>query len=191
MLFELLEKIKFYYDIMKNAGNSYDRADSGYKIIAIMREEPKVEEYWEYRPKEHFWIDRFVKIKEYNGVAIINDIPTFVDENTNLKNVPSDSGLYFISQVHFNPITNEKYYWVKIGLSKNIHSRFASYKTCCPMLYKIDFLLCNDYVKRESLYHRELEHFALSRNQNNAEWWQVDEDTYLTMCKKGFDYFNI
>lgn len=96
------------------------------------------------------------------------------------------TGLYFLGMVNTNPITNETFYWVKIGYAKNILSRMRNYNTHCPMLWHIDYT----DNENEFYYHAQLTHYAINRCNHNDEWFMVDKITYLQMCEKGFEFFS-
>lgn len=98
------------------------------------------------------------------------------------------SGLYFLGMVNHNPITDEVFYWVKIGYASDLLSRMRIYNTHCPMLWHIDYT-DGDY-DTESYYHRLLRVTAIARCNHNDEWFLVDKETYLQMCKKGFKFFS-
>ena len=186
---ELMKDLDHLYEMLVDASTS-TRPSIGQEMVAIIVLHPPVQKYWAYNPDKHFWKDRFVKIAEY----IVCEMPTaevaiFEDRATNLRLAPAVSGLYFIANTAFNPHTEEKYYWVKIGLSKNIYNRMTQYRTCNPSAYAIGFLECSDYDYQEKKYQGYLRNVATYRNQNNDEWWMVDEQTYLAMCEKGFDFF--
>ena len=100
---------------------------------------------------------------------------------------PDAPGLYFIGETHFNPATDEKYYWVKIGESDNLRKRMNHYNTSNPMLWRIGYKVgCNN---EEKAYHERLRAVAVAKGVRNDEWFLVDRDTYLAMCEKGFRYF--
>lgn len=103
-------------------------------------------------------------------------------------NYPACSGLYFVGQTHFNPITKEEFYWVKIGKASNIANRMAGYRTSCPMLYHIDYRKGSQ--KAEKVYHILLKSKSIAKCNHNKEWFMVDRETYLEMCEKGFSYFD-
>ena len=106
---------------------------------------------------------------------------------------PEYCGLYLIGETHFNPITNETFYWIKEGKANNIKKRLADYNTHCPMLYRIDFKKCfseKDAYKMEAYYQEKLKECAIASNNHNKEWFLVDRKTYLEICAQGFNYFN-
>ena len=106
---------------------------------------------------------------------------------------PEYCGLYLIGETHFNPITNETFYWVKEGKANNIKKRLADYNTHCPMLYRIDFKKCfneREAYRVEAQYQAKLKECAIASNNHNKEWFLVDRNTYLEICAKGFNYFN-
>lgn len=101
-------------------------------------------------------------------------------------------GLYLIGNTVFNPITNQKFYWIKIGLTTNSITRFSSYNTDNPMYFYIDFLPIKDrkQVKHyETIYQDELKGKVVACCERNNEWFLVDEETYFKICEEKFNYF--
>ena len=74
---------------------------------------------YDFHPEAKKYPDRFTKV----GAKA----KTFED-GINYE-VPAEKGLYFIGETHFNPITDEKYYWVKVGKASNLKNRMKSYNT--------------------------------------------------------------
>lgn len=108
------------------------------------------------------------------------------------------SGLYFIGTTTFNPYTDEKYYWVKVGLSSCLSQRMRSYATQTPTTFYIDFLEIakeDDYRALERCCHALLEIYssigdADNRARGSKEWYQVSKEEYLKISELGFKYFN-
>lgn len=94
-------------------------------------------------------------------------------------------GLYMLGQTTFNPITNEKRYWVKVGLTSNGLSRLSSYLTHSADIYFIDWYpLDKEYLSdNEVNCHGQLGQVA---QKNRTEWFKVSEKFYLDICEKGF-----
>lgn len=111
-----------------------------------------------------------------------------VDDGINYA-VPNGGGLYFVGETHFDPITLQTYYCLKIGKASNLKKRMATYNTCNPMLYRIDYL--KNAENLEMLFQGLLKEHALGRCSHNREWFFVDRTTYLDMCAKGFSYFDV
>ena len=126
---------------------------------------------------KHYITDRFIR----------RDFATPAFEDGIDYNAPKEKGLYFIGATHFNPFTNEQFYWVKIGKSENLYNRMKSYDSTTAMLWRIDF--SKDYDK-ETEYHNKLLQNCINTCNHNDEWYRVDRETYLAMSEKGFDYFN-
>lgn len=183
-----LERIDFYYDRLKSCSSTSGRKNNGFKILDIMEEHPMTKHYWEYRPNEFYWPNRFFKKRDTERNSL-RAAPIFEDEDTNLRKAPSYGGLYFFGCSNLNPLTHEEFYSVKIGISSDIRKRASTYRTCNPMIYPIGFKECEDYAVQESWYQAYLSQIALYKNQNNDEWWFVDRETYLEMREKKFDYF--
>jgi len=101
-------------------------------------------------------------------------------------------GLYLVGSCNFNPLTDEKYYWIKVGVAKTFKKRMASYRTHNPMLWKNSYFFCEDETQRyylESQCHEILNLNAVGSLSEASEWYEVDKDTYLNICNKGFAFF--
>jgi len=101
-------------------------------------------------------------------------------------------GLYLVGSCNFNPLTDEKYYWIKVGVAKTFKKRMASYKTHNPMLWKNSYFFCEDETQRyylESQCHEILNLKAVGSLSEASEWYEVDKNTYLNICNKGFVFF--
>lgn len=101
-------------------------------------------------------------------------------------------GLYLVGSCNFNPLTDEKYYWIKVGVAKIFKKRMASYRTHNPMLWKNSYFFCEDETQRyhlESQCHEILNMKAIGSLSEASEWYEVDKDTYLNICNKGFTFF--
>ncbi len=180
----MLTVFETLFNKLNNANGTWERVAVGKQLIFLITNCPEIAEEWVYRPEEFLWQDRFIK-----KVNVGKEVPTFYDARTNLKNAPNASGLYFFGNTAFNPETGEVQFWVKIGLGSNLHNRVKSYCTCNPSTFVIGYKETSNYANEEHQYHQLLEKVALYRNQNNTEWWMVDRETYLMMCKKSFDFF--
>lgn len=185
MLNDVLLEIERRYKKVCSASATSTRVTHGKVIIALLKEHPEAQQYWEYLPNEFFWENRFKRVAD----TIVKIVPTFYDVSTDLSGAPDACGLYFFGNTAYNPATHEIYYWVKIGLSNNLQNRVKSYRTSNPSTFVIGYKETSDYVYEEHQYHKLLEKVALYRNQNSTEWWMVDRSTYLEMCEKSFDFF--
>lgn len=106
------------------------------------------------------------------------------------QNYERREGLYMIGQTTFNPITNEKRYWVKVGLTTNPHQRIRSYLTHDADVYFIDWFSTKNYEWYESSCHRQLSKISLF---SRTEWFKVSEKIYFELCEEGFSHnmFNL
>lgn len=188
----ILECFEKYYRRLKAVQCSSSRSRIGKEMVCMMQDFPEIATYWTYCPDMFLWADRFIK-KEVDPIVTkqpTNNIIIFYDTLTDLKrDFPATSGLYFVGHTAFNPITNQEYYWVKIGMSTNLQQRLKTYGTYTPSLYTIDYKITDNCAYEESVYHFLLSRVALYQNQNSVEWWLVDKETYLQMCYKKFNYF--
>lgn len=189
MLDNILKQMDTLYEQMQSCASTSGRKANGQKMFNMFFDHPQIQKYWQYNPNEFYWVNRFVKIATYNFIKP-KEIPIFYDEDTNLRNAPHTSGLYFFGVVNSNPFTHKEFYNVKIGLASDIAKRLNSYRTHSPMVKLIALYECEDYREQEKKYHTLLNQHATFRNQNNDEWWFVDRDTYLQMSEKGFSYFD-
>lgn len=183
---EAYYEIEKYYERIQHCCSSTGRANNGRKIYAIMDECPEVLNYW--LPTGHNWWEKaFVCVKPIEEKSSkyqkITNFEDGIDYTT-----PDNGGLYFIGETHFDPITKETFYWVKIGKADNLVERMRQYNTCNPMLWRIDYKI--GAQNKEKFYHSLLFSKALATCNHNREWFLVSEKTYLEMCDKGFEYFN-
>lgn len=126
------------------------------------------------------------------------------------KTIPKQAGLYLIGNVILNPITNEVFYLIKIGMSTNLYDRMKTYATDNPLMFHIDYLIIEDEcdynkipyhawvphrTKRikpiEEQYHNAMEKISLAHCEYAKEWFIVSKETYFEICSKKFKYFNI
>ena len=192
-LVDALSEIENCYKRMKMCGSTQGRKYNANKILLIMNQCPKVLDYWYYNPEQFCIVDRFGRIKPKQStqtkITIINHI--VCDPTYRTHTAPTEEGVYFIGNTAFNPYTNEKQYWVKVGMTdSSIKKRLRNYDTHSPSTYHIDYFPCKDARVKEGEYHKLLAKVSLGLSERNTEWWLVDEVTYLKMCALGFEYFN-
>lgn len=106
------------------------------------------------------------------------------------QNYERRAGLYMLGQTTFNPITNEKRYWIKVGLTTNPHQRIRSYLTHSADIYFIDWHSTKNYEWEENFCHRQLSKIS---SFSRTEWFKVSEKIYFELCEKGFSHnmFNL
>lgn len=131
------------------------------------------------RQSVSMWQNNF--IQEYQHAMS----PMFLDK---IINTEMGGGLYLLGQTAFNPHTNQKYYWIKVGTTNSAKSRFSHYRTNTPTMYFIDWISHKEKIHQEEWYHHVLSTICLK--QHRFEWFQVTEKVYLEICKKGFAHFN-
>ena len=136
-----------------------------------------LQETFDYFPHERQYARRFLRKGVYKE-AFEDGIDYYA---------PKEKGLYFIGEVHYDPITEDKFYWVKIGKATDLNNRMKNYNTHNPMLYRFGF---SDEYDKEEDYHIKLMEKAIAKCNHNDEWFLVDRNTYLEMSEKGFNYFN-
>lgn len=101
----------------------------------------------------------------------------------------NDSGLYFIGMCGFNPITEERYYLVKVGESENVKKRIKQYLGMNPMIYNNGNILPlpnESYIRRgemENNCHEFLSKVSYAKAANANEWFYVTKKKYLELCE--------
>lgn len=144
--------------------------------VILYKHDEELQDKYDYYPKARKYSERFV----LKG----SQSPIFEDGIN--YTAPNKKGLYFVGETHFNPFTDEKFYWVKIGRGVNLKNRLRDYDTHNPMLWRIDF---STKFEKEEWYHKKLNEVAIAKCNHNKEWFLVDRTTYLEMCEKGFKFF--
>jgi hypothetical protein len=131
-------------------------------------------------------INTFIEWERY-----MEQFPVFTNEEDPLgKTAPSQSGLYLIGNTLFNPITEQHFYLVKVGISNNLKTRMRGYRTTNPLLFHIDYYTFtgeNDLL--ENACHKILLENCESRIDRTSEWFIMSKESYLEICRKGFEYF--
>ena len=189
---EALREIDRYMMQMRGCTSTGGRKYNEKCIIEIMNNCPSTLNYWSYDPNVFAIEGRFSKTQAKRdnmvSISIVNHI--VVDPTVEERNAPMEKGVYFIGNTSFNPRTEEKQYWVKVGKTDcTLKQRLRQYDTHCPSIYHIDYLPCSNPFEEESRYHRILQVISLAKSSTSSEWWLVDEATYLKMSKLGFRWF--
>jgi hypothetical protein len=136
--------------------------------------------------------------QEFMGITFniwketIYQMPIFEDGYAEHRACPhNDSGLYLIGTTTFNPYTDEKYYWIKVGVSTNLKNRIRQYKPRNPAVFVID----TELMDRSEIYGAEkycqcwLMENAIAKAKESEEWFLVNRKTYLEINEKGFKFF--
>jgi len=160
-----------YGDEIEYKGKTYNnmRVFSLNARIAIIKYYTFVEGQGYVRTKESNFIDR-------------SDRDKF--EKNNIE-YPKTHGLYMIGQTFINPITNEKFYWIKVGEAQNLARRRRDYNSMTAMIWDIGYYTKNDLIESEC--HDKLKDIALHRHAD--EWFSVSRENYLKICEQGFEWF--
>lgn len=181
-------KMNYLYTKLQEATTTNERRRWLKAALNLMVDYPELYDYYSLHEDSYLLASRIRREKDYSDFDLFS-IPRFndgIDRETE-RAYKKITGLYFIGEVTANPITNELFYWVKIGYSSNLASRTRNYDTHCPTTWRIDF--CGD-GDLEGYYHELLGTCCLDRATGSEEWFRVDAETYFEMCEKGFDYFN-
>lgn len=107
-------------------------------------------------------------------------------------------GIYLVGCTTFDPFTNEQFYFLKIGYSKNVKKRLKTgYGTHCPNIFNI----ANLYKKpkgvesikdAEAICHSFLNDWIGKRFKRNCvEWYQVPKSTYIAISSMKESFFNM
>lgn len=126
----------------------------------------------------------YVRIKEAKSCFGVDRSDRDLFEQNNIK-YPHDSGLYMIGQTFFNPNTDEKYYWIKVGEASDLKRRRREYNTTTAMIWDINYYVNNDLT--EFGCHKKLKEICLYRHAD--EWFSISREDYLKICEIGFDWF--
>ena len=131
-------------------------------------------------------------ITTYERNALMRSLPYFkVEGGAELDEIDKllgTEGVYLIGETHFNPITKEELYFIKVGASSNLNKRMKQYKSSNPCLFCIDFDTTDsfsEYEYQEMLY----EYAAEKLVDGTLEWVTVSREKYLKICEKGFQFF--
>ena len=99
-------------------------------------------------------------------------------------------GIYLIGQTSFDIDTNEKSYWVKVGLASDPHKRLASYLTHNADIHFLDYFPTNHKEMNETICHARLSEVCITFR---TEWFKVSKKMYLELREQGFEHniFNL
>lgn len=174
---DALELAEYYYNGIKNRTARYFAE----KLIDLIKEYPILKNYYTYNPDAWCWRESFNAVKKSLSNYEIKAIENVITAIT---------GLYLVGSTYFNPYTDEKFYWIKVGKSTDLKKRMKQYATHNPMLWKNCFIPVSvkNLDTAESLCHAVLKHVALKKAENTNEWFQVDKETYLNICETGFEW---
>ena len=204
------EDIEMYYKRIVKATTTITRSRNYESICEIIKLCPDVAEYWEIDNREYKYINKVKLVKKYFVAERESKIFHNIDNPLgNREVIPKESGLYLVSNTIFNPMTNEEFFMVKIGMSSNLYNRMKDYSISNPMMFHIDYktIDCSQfdtmsmydrrkrsqaYLKEiEDLYHEEMEKRNFIHFEYSREWFIVDRETYMEICEKKFDFFNL
>lgn len=187
-MMKAVEECRTQYAHMMSLSTSASRGRNGRILIKFIEETPELGHYVVIHEHRRDWANR-IQFDEKLINTLNTPFPYESDDDTRGMHLPYEfdrvTGLYFLGMVNVNPMTNEIFYWVKVGYASNILSRMRNYNSHCPMLWHIDYT----GETNEEYYHQQLRKVALATCNHNDEWFMVDRETYLAMCDKGFRYF--
>lgn len=172
---DILELAEYYYDGVQNRTARYFAE----KLLDLMKQYPQLNNYYEYIPSAYSWRTSFKRISHKESTD-------FSKEQTE-----GVGGIYLIGSTYFNPYTDEKFYWIKVGKTTDLAKRMKQYATHNPMLWKNSFLQINskDLQNAEKLCQRCLKDHSNIVAENTNEWYSVSKQLYLEICENGFTWF--
>lgn len=185
------------YRINKIA-TSYSASNKKYhynKILELFDEYPELNKYYILDDNNYYYDQRikrrnFEDIKELRTEKNNNNINGrcgYTPKYTWQLSDENFSGLYFIGEIGYNPIINQKFFMVKIGQTENIKKRMAQYRTHNPNFWhencslKIDTWQDREYY--ETLAHKALNNICIKKCPNADEWFIVSEKIYFELCE--------
>lgn len=102
----------------------------------------------------------------------------------------SGNGLYLMGSTHFNPITDEKFYMIKVGKSSDIKGRLYQHDVSNPLKFVIairPYPYAKQIFMHERVCHQKLAKIAIGARGN--EWYRLSREDYLCICEHGFEWF--
>lgn len=94
-------------------------------------------------------------------------------------------GIYLIGQTSSDIDTNEKSYWVKVGLASDPHKRLASYLTHNADVHFLDYFPTKNKEINETICHARLSEVCVAFR---TEWFKVSKKMYLELREQGFEH---
>lgn len=178
-----LKEMEKYYNRIQKCSSTTGRKNNGEKMLLIMEEVTEIRTYWEYNAHGTTWEKRFIKLS--HKIEIVSKPEAKYD---------ASAGLYLVGSTYFDPFTDNKYYWIKIGQASSFEQRIKQYATHNPMLWKADFYKIEnkqvrDFVEMEC--HCKLKKICIDIADNTKEWFRVDKKDYLEICTQGFKWFGL
>lgn len=178
---EALTMMDRYYTQMQNCSSTSGRKYNGEHMLDLMETVEEVKTYWQFNGYTGKWEERFSKRRTIK-ISPVEKAPATCGH---------ERGLYLVGNTTFNPFTNEKFYRIKVGQASDFTKRMKNYATHNPCLWKADFKIVDDFISSyEEECHRQLTKVSFGIVEGTKEWFEVDRDTYLEICTKGFDFFD-
>ena len=136
--------------------------------------------------KYYEWDDLkgYVRVRKAKGTFGVDRSDRDQFERNDIK-YPREGGLYLIGQTFFNPITDERFYWLKVGEAADLKRRRREYNTTTAMIWDIGYYQGKDLT--EFGCHEKLKEICLHRHAD--EWFSVSREDYLKICENGFEWF--
>lgn len=175
---QALTMFEEYLKRLHNCSSTAGKRNNGSTCISLLFHFPNLP--WDYDDNQSRWDNRFIP-----STSKIERPKEATNE------VPNCSGVYLVGSTYFNPITDEKFYWIKVGKSVQLNNRMKQYATHNPMLWKNSFWpLPKERISlAENACQNVLETIGIEVAENTDEWYRVSRKDYLTICQQGFDFF--
>lgn len=161
------------------------------RIMKMFEEMPELNQFYEIDWEQSLWAERIkMRPRTVEPLPIELNWPT-----TQMENCPAYydysenfTGLYFLGDPCFNPITRTPYFMVKIGAtySSTIAQRLKQYTTHNPMIFHKKASLAWSFCPEasEENCHSFLSRHAIQKPEYGKEWFMVEEKTYLELCER-------
>lgn len=183
-----LNTMELLWNILHTATTCAERRTTYNKMVKLYKSSDVVKGSWKHHPSKHLFVERFEKIAR----TIVKVVKKVFDDGKDYYNLPNWGGLYLLGETDFDADTDEKHYWIKVGLASHMKERLSSYNTCCAMYHRIDLLRINNSDKRrksEKMCHNVLSQIGLASCNHNEEWFLVTKEIYMAIRAQGFNFF--
>ena len=182
---EKMWAMKTLYKRMKGCSSTAGRKYNYTKMVDIFNSEEKIQHMWIHDPSIETICDRFemrfnCEVDKKTKKAIEHIIKTHM----------TYGGVYLMVQTEFDPITEEKKYYTKVGQSTDIEQRIKSYITHNPCYKLIDtWELENSVLDCAEKHCHEILAANCVKHIEHSEWYEINRETFFEIVSNKFGYF--